>query len=327
MNTAKLGGRSLRAKLREDHVGGRLVAIPVQPDRLVDDLTDEVLRRLEVQPISGAWLRDPLNDTRFRHQTIDAAAILSETPDRLGTLPFSSQTSDSSREGEIAATIASYIDHTLLKPDALPEEIDRLCQEAKQYSFFSVCVNPIYVHRAVSQLSGTQVVACAVVGFPLGATFSDVKAMEARRAVEEGAGEIDMVLPIGLLRAGEIEAVKDDISAVVDACPPGVGVKVILETCLLDEEQKISACMAAKEAGASFVKTSTGFSSSGATVEDIRLMRREVGQRMGVKASGGIRDFETAQKMVRSGANRLGASASVAIASQEPDGPGMNGDY
>lgn len=298
-----------------------------QFDRLVDDLTDEVLRRLEIQPLTGAWLRDPLNDTSFRHQSIDTVAILSETPDRLGTLPFSSPLPVSAGEEEIAATIASYIDHTLLKPDALPEEIDRLCEEAAQYSFFSVCVNPIYVRRAVAKLAQTQVVTCAVVGFPLGATFSDVKALEARRAVEEGAGEIDMVLPVGLLRDGQIEAVKDDIQAVVDACPRGVGVKVILETCLLDEVQKISACQAAREAGAAFVKTSTGFSSSGATVEDIRLMRREVGQKLGVKASGGIRDFETAQKMVRSGASRLGASASVAIALGESSAPGMAGDY
>ncbi|HIA27925.1 MAG TPA: deoxyribose-phosphate aldolase [Planctomycetes bacterium] len=260
-------------------------------------------------------MRDPLNDTSYRHEKIDAIAILSEAPDRLGTLPFSTAIETSSREGEIAATIASIIDHTLLKPDALPEEIDNLCEEAKQYSFFSVCVNPIFVRRAVDNLAGSGVVTCAVVGFPLGATLSDVKAMEARRAIEEGAGEIDMVLPIGLLRSGAIDAVKQDISEVVRACPGTVGVKVIMETCLLDDAQKVAACRAAQEAGASFVKTSTGFSSGGATVEDIRLMRREVGSRLGVKASGGIRDFETAQKMVCSGASRLGTSASVAIAS------------
>ncbi len=213
---------------------------------------------------------------------------------------------------EQGRALAKIIDHTLLKPDATPEAIVRLCQEAVDYGFASVCVNSGYVPLCSELLQNTPVPVCSVVGFPLGACLTEAKAAETRLAVEAGAKEIDMVIAIGRLKAGEDEFVRDDIHAVVEAAG-GALVKVILETALLTDAEKVRACHLAVEAGAHFVKTSTGFSKGGATVEDMALTRKSVGPNIGVKAAGGIRDFETAQAMVAAGATRIGASASVQI--------------
>jgi deoxyribose-phosphate aldolase len=204
------------------------------------------------------------------------------------------------------------IDHTLLNPGATPQDIKKLCQEAKQYGFASVCVNSSHVSRCRQLLGSCGVKVCAVVGFPLGAMAAGAKAFEAREAVRAGASEIDMVLNIGALRGNDYQAVLDDIAKVVQAAHPAQ-LKVILETGMLADEEKVAACTLAKLAGAHFVKTSTGFGKGGATVEDITLMRRVVGAQMGVKASGGIRSQEDAVRMVQAGASRIGASASVSI--------------
>lgn len=209
-----------------------------------------------------------------------------------------------------------YIDHTLLKADATPEQIKKLCAEAKEYNFASVCVNSCYVPLASELLKGSDTKVCCVVGFPLGAMLSEAKAQETRLAVEAGAEEADMVINVGMAKEGNWDYVKRDIAAVVAAAHPKAIVKVIIECCLLTDEEKVSACLAAKEAGADFVKTSTGFSTHGATEEDVKLMRKTVGDSMGVKAAGGIRTYADAIKMISAGANRLGASAGIAIMEQ-----------
>ncbi|GAB4581905.1 MAG: hypothetical protein Fur0022_46570 [Anaerolineales bacterium] len=210
--------------------------------------------------------------------------------------------------------LAGMIDHTLLKPDATPDQIAQLCYEARKYRFASVCVNPTHVKLCAELLKGSPVKVCTVIGFPLGATTPEVKAFETQKAINDGATEIDMVINIGALKANDHELVARDIRGVVNtAHPRSALVKVILETALLSREEKIAACLLAKEAGADFVKTSTGFSGGGATVEDVALMRRVVGPEMGVKASGGVRDYEDARKMVEAGATRIGASAGVKI--------------
>lgn len=208
--------------------------------------------------------------------------------------------------------LAAKIDHTLLKANATRSDILRVCDEAKRYHTASVCVNSCWASVVHDALKGSGVKVCCVVGFPLGAMSTAAKAFETEQAVNDGAEEIDMVINVGMARAGEWEAVQKDIKAVVDAAGKAA-VKVILETCLLNDEEKVRACMAAKDAGADFVKTSTGFSTAGATVEDVRLMRKTVGDDMGVKAAGGIRNRETALAMIEAGANRIGASATGAI--------------
>lgn len=211
-------------------------------------------------------------------------------------------------------TMASYIDHTLLKPDATLAEVDKLCAEAIENRFASVCVNGVHVKRCAEILSGSGVLVCTVVGFPLGATSSEVKVYETRRAIEDGACEVDMVLNVGMLKSGADEFVRRDIAGLADTCHRmGARLKVILETCLLTDAEKVRACELAKLAGADFVKTSTGFSKGGATADDVALMRRTVGPAIGVKASGGVRDAEAARTMIAAGATRIGASASVAI--------------
>ncbi|MDA8441139.1 MAG: deoxyribose-phosphate aldolase [Peptococcaceae bacterium] len=211
--------------------------------------------------------------------------------------------------------LAAMIDHTLLKPQATEGDIVALCREAKQYGFGAVCINPGFVKIAHMLLTGTNVKVCTVIGFPLGANTPEVKACEARDAMRNGAVELDMVLNIGALRQGNYELVKCDIEGVVKeaAQVPGTLVKVIIETCLLNEAEKIKACQLVVESGADFVKTSTGFASGGATSDDIRLMRRTVGATIGVKASGGIKSTSDALAMLEAGANRLGASAGIAI--------------
>lgn len=203
-------------------------------------------------------------------------------------------------------------DHTILKADATSLEVAEVCEEAKNYNFMSVCVNSCYTAFAAQKLKDSDVKVCTVVGFPLGQMSTKAKAMEAELAVADGADEIDMVLNVGALKAKEYSVVSDDIKAVKKACGQAL-LKVIIETCLLTEEEKVKACQLAKAGGADFVKTSTGFSTGGATVEDVALMRRTVGETMGVKASGGIRDKETAEKMIQAGASRLGTSATIAI--------------
>ena len=209
-------------------------------------------------------------------------------------------------------TIAAMIDHTLLKPEATPAQIEKLCTEAAEYHFASVCVNPVYIPLAARLLKGTGVKVCCVVGFPLGAIAPEQKAAEAASCAAMGAEELDMVIHVGAAKAGDWALVQRDIEGVVKAAA-GHTVKVIIETCLLTDEEKVKACEAAKAAGAHFVKTSTGFSTGGATTHDIALMRKTVGPEMGVKASGGIRDYETAMAMIEAGANRIGASAGIAI--------------
>ena len=209
-------------------------------------------------------------------------------------------------------TIASMIDHTQLKPEATPAQVERLCAEAAEYHFASVCVNPVYIPLAARLLKGTGVKVCCVVGFPLGAIAPEQKAAEAASCAAMGAEELDMVIHVGAAKAGDWALVQRDIEGVVKAAA-GHTVKVIIETCLLTDEEKVKACEAAKAAGAHFVKTSTGFSTGGATTHDIALMRKTVGSEMGVKASGGIRDYETAMAMIEAGANRIGASAGIAI--------------
>ncbi len=207
----------------------------------------------------------------------------------------------------------SYIDHTLLAANACRADIVRVCAEARQYRTASVCVNSCWVPLIHGELAGSGVKACTVVGFPLGAMSTAGKTAETRQAVSDGAEEIDMVINIGLIKSGEWDAVQADIAAVVRAAAPDATVKVILETCLLTDEEKIKACEAARAAGAAFVKTSTGFSTGGATVEDIALMRKAVGPDMGVKASGGVRTRGQAEAMIAAGATRIGASSSKKI--------------
>lgn len=209
--------------------------------------------------------------------------------------------------------LAPIIDHTNLKPDASAEDIRQLCREAAEYGFASVCVNASRTALAAELLKDSPVKVCTVVGFPLGACGSKAKAFEAQCAAADGAGEIDMVIDIGAVRDGNLEAAREDVAAVVKAVP-GHTVKVIIECCLLSDDEKKTACQAAMEGGAHFVKTSTGFSTGGATVEDVRLMRAAVGGRMKIKAAGGIRDAKTALAMVEAGADRIGASKSVQIA-------------
>jgi deoxyribose-phosphate aldolase len=214
--------------------------------------------------------------------------------------------------------IARYIDHTLLKPDATQEQIIQLCQEAKEYQFASVCINPYWVSFCKDQLKNTDVKVCTVIGFPLGANTTVVKVAEALQAIEDGADEVDMVMNISALKSGKTVDVETDIRAVTEAVKKAtqnnrIQVKVILETCLLRDKEKILACELSEKAGADFVKTSTGFSSGGATVEDVKLMKKTVGSRMEVKASGGIRDIQTALAMIQAGATRIGTSSGVKI--------------
>ncbi|EHA4022457.1 deoxyribose-phosphate aldolase [Enterococcus faecalis] len=207
------------------------------------------------------------------------------------------------------------IDHTILKPEATEAAVQKIIDEAKEYSFFSVCINPCWVAFASEQLADTDVAVCTVIGFPLGANTPEVKAYEAADAIKNGANEVDMVINIGALKSQQYDYVRQDIQGVVDAAKGKALVKVIIETALLTDEEKVKACELAKEAGADFVKTSTGFSTGGAKVADIRLMRETVGPDMGVKASGGVHNAEEALAMIEAGATRIGASTGVAIVS------------
>ncbi|NVJ22659.1 MULTISPECIES: deoxyribose-phosphate aldolase [Myxococcus] len=259
--------------------------------KYVEEIADQARRRLQ------AW-------TGAREATPTDATPTPFTRHGTGRVDLDSVRS--------AADLAPYIDHTLLKPEAREEDVVKVAEEARRYGFATVCVNSSHVATVARILAGSSTVPIAVVGFPLGAALSSAKAFEAREAIAAGAREIDMVVNIGALRAKDHIAVFLDIAAVVEASRP-YPVKVILETTLLTRDEKVFACLLSKSAGAAFVKTSTGFSSGGATVEDVELMRSTVGDGVGVKASGGVRSSEDAMNMLRAGANRLGASASVAI--------------
>jgi deoxyribose-phosphate aldolase len=236
-------------------------------------------------------------------------------PDRLrGVLDAGATRLGLHASGGAPGGVASMIDHTLLKPDATRRDIEALCREATEYRFASVCVNPTWVALCASLLQSTGVKVCSVVGFPLGATTPDAKHYETRRAIFDGAREIDMVINVGALKSGELRVVERDIEAVTSPCREAAAIsKVIIEAALLTDDEKITACTLAKAAGADYVKTSTGFGPGGATAADVALMRRVVGEEMGVKAAGGVRDLESLKAMVAAGATRVGASAGVRI--------------
>ena len=239
-------------------------------------------------------------------------------PDRLrGVIDAGATRVGLHASGGAPSGVAAMIDHTLLKPDATRREIEELCREAAQFQFATVCVNPAWVSVAVARLAGTPVGVCSVVGFPLGATTADVKGYETRRAIFDGAREIDMVINVGALKSGDLRTVERDIEAVTSPCREcGALSKVIIEAALLNDDEKVTACTLAKAAGADYVKTSTGFGPGGATAADVALMRRVVGAEMGVKAAGGVRDLEGLKAMVAAGATRVGASAGVKIVQQ-----------
>lgn len=264
---------------------------------LVDQITEQVASRLASQGQSLVYAGPPAFNEAF-----EAGAHRVSAPPGVG---------------DIEQRIAAMIDHTALKPDLTRGELELLCAEAAKYGFISVCINPFWIPLAKQLLRGHGVKVCTVVGFPLGAMSSSSKAFETREAIQAGADEIDMVLNVGALKSGMLDVVESDIRAVREACHGHI-LKVILETCLLNDEEKVLACLASARAGADFVKTSTGFSSGGATAGDIALMRRVVGEEMGVKASGGVRTKKNAALMMAAGANRIGASASVKIMQELP---------
>ena len=273
-------------------------------EKLVEQITDLVLSKLD----GGA-------DYCPSFCSSDVKRIVDAGASRIGVVLGDSAT---------GRDWASLVDHTLLKPEATENDIKKLCNEAIEFGFASVCVNPSWVKKAAEFLRGSSVPVCTVIGFPLGATLSDVKAFEARRAIFNGAREVDMVINIGALKSGDDCTVEDDIRAVALAAHEnGVLLKVIIETALLTDDEKVRACLASKNAGADFVKTSTGFAKGGATVEDVALMRRVVGADLGVKASGGVKGIEDARAMFEAGATRIGASVGVKIA-QEASGVKSN---
>ena len=276
-------------------------------EQLIEQITDAIVARLNGDSSDQSALCGCTSECFNRcpermHRIIDAGA------ERIGLVL--GQTGS-------AKDWAGLIDHTLLKPEASDDDIKKLCEEAARYRFASVCVNPTWVRAAACNLSGTGIPVCTVIGFPLGATLADVKAYEARRAIFDGAREVDMVINIGALKSGDDCLVEHDIRSVVEVAHEYDAIcKVIIETALLTDDEKVRACLAAKKAGADFVKTSTGFSKGGATVADIALMRRTVGSELGVKASGGVKGLDDARKLVEAGATRIGASVGVKIAQE-----------
>jgi len=270
--------------------------------RLIEMITEEVIAAQGGQP-------------SIPRQCSCHSALVECCPDRLrGVIDAGASRIGVHAAGGAPGGVAGLIDHTLLKPDATRDEIEKLCREAAEFRFATVCVNPVWVAFAAARLRGTAVGVCSVVGFPLGATTADVKQFETRRAIFDGATEIDMVINVGALKSGDLRTVERDIEAVVEACRQcGVVSKVIIEAALLTDDEKVTASTLSKAAGADFVKTSTGFASGGATVADVALMRRVVGADMGVKAAGGVRDLQGLNAMVAAGASRVGASAGVKI--------------
>ena len=275
-------------------------------ERIIEQITRQVLVLLEdesfLEGSNGNGKHPELSSDNYsQHLKPVISAGADRIASTLGILP------DDER-------LAHMIDHTILKPDASQDEIAQLCYEARKHNFASVCVNPAYVKLCSELLEGTEVLVCTVVGFPLGATPTEVKVFETQQAIREGATEVDMVINVGALKSRDYELVERDIASIANACHAGNAIlKVIIEAALLTDEEKVAACQLAKVANADFVKTSTGFGPGGATPEDVALMRRVVGPAIGVKAAGGIRSFEDAQKMIAAGASRIGASASVKI--------------
>src|SRR5918998_206931 len=276
-------------------------------ERLVEQITDVIVARLNGDGDAQAEMCG-CSSVCFNRCPERMQRVLDAGASRIGILLG---------EGATARDWAAMVDHTLLKPEASEADITRLCEEAARYGFASVCVDPSWVKTSACVLRGSGVPVCTVVGFPLGATLPDVKAYETRRAIFDGAREIDMVINIGALKSGDDCAVEYDIRAVVEAAhESGVLVKTIIEAAPLTDDEKVRACLAAKRAGADFVKTSTGFAKSGATVADVALMRRTVGPDLGVKAAGGVKNIDDARAMVEAGATRIGASVGVRIAQE-----------
>jgi deoxyribose-phosphate aldolase len=276
-------------------------------ERIIEQITRQVLIMVQEQPGQGGQVAEgtdapPLSARNYVNQV---QPVVQAGADRIASTLGVAPTD---------GTMSHMIDHTLLKPDATQDQIAQLCYEARKNQFISVCVNPTYVKLCADLLKGSEVLICTVIGFPLGATPTEVKVFETQQAVRDGATEVDMVINVGALKSRDYELVERDIASVARACHAGNAIlKVIIEAALLTDEEKVAACQLAKVAGADFVKTSTGFGPGGATVEDVALMRRVVGPRIGVKAAGGIRTFSDAQKMIAAGASRIGASASVKI--------------
>ena len=288
---------------------------PQDLQRLIELITEEVVAAQRGAAIAGPCtchsVRADCCPDRLR-TVLDAGATRLGLHGTAGAILLRAMRS----EGQ-AGSVSGVIDHTLLKPDATREDIEKLCREAAEFHFATVCVNPVWVATAAATLRGTGVGVCSVVGFPLGATTAEVKNFETRRAIYDGATEIDMVINVGALKSGDLRTVEHDIEAVTQPCRQcGVVSKVIIEAALLTDEEKVTACTLSKAAGADFVKTSTGFGPGGATAADVALMRRVVGTDMGVKAAGGVRDLEGLKAMVAAGASRVGASAGVKIVQQ-----------
>jgi deoxyribose-phosphate aldolase len=283
---------------------------PAELDRLVAEIGDEILVRLGA-PWRGEGLNIPdLICPDCAQRCVRTCAAKTREIVAAGA----SRVSASEKPAQVDPSLAALIDHTLLKPEASQSDIERVCAEARRHGFASVCVNPYWVTLAARLLSGSAVKVCTVVGFPLGATTTETKRTETEAALRCGAREIDMVQNVGALRSGDVDRVREDIAAIVDlAHRAGAIVKVILEAALLNDDEKVAACRAAQQAGADFVKTSTGFGPGGATAHDVALIRRTVGPRMGVKAAGGIRTLDDVKRMAEAGATRIGASASVKI--------------
>ncbi len=278
----------------------------VDVDAVVEAVTKEVLAQLAGDALHEclACMTDTLTLNAENARTVVAAGA--------------TRISYNGKGADVPTDLAGFIDHTLLKPEASASDIDRMCWEAIEYNFASVCVNPYWVKRVADNLAGSDVATCSVIGFPLGSSPPQIKSMEARRALRDGAVEIDMVLNVGALKSGDVDTVRADITGVADACRErGAVCKVILETALLEDEEIVIASRIARAAKADFVKTSTGFGPGGATVYDVALMREAVGPGMGVKASGGIRNREDAEAMIAAGATRIGASAGIAIVEGE----------
>ena len=275
-------------------------------ERIIEQVTHQVMVLVQREQEGGTSAQDLSAGNYFDRVQPFVSAGADRLASTLGIAPTDGR-------------VSHMIDHTLLKPDATQDQVAQLCYEAKKHAFASVCVNPSYVKLCADLLKDTDVLVCTVIGFPLGATSTESKAFEAQKAVRDGATEVDMVINVGGLKSRDYELVEQDIAAVARAVHAGGAIlKVIIEAALLTDEEKVAACQLAKVAGADFVKTSTGFGPGGATAEDVALMRRVVGSGMGVKASGGIRTYADAKKMIAAGASRIGASASVKIA-QEAD--------
>ena len=274
------------------------------------------LQRIIAEEVAAALARG-------RTRTCECHSVLYDCcPDRVrGVLDAGASRLGLYAGEKVPSSVAGLIDHTLLKADASRQEIDKLCKEAREFGFATVCINPTWVPLAARLLRGSSTGVCTVVGFPLGATATDVKHYETRRVIYDGANEVDMVINVGALKSGDVGLVERDIAAVVSACKDcGVLSKVIIEAALLTDQEKISACTLAKAAGADYVKTSTGFGPGGATIADVELMRRVVGPDIGVKAAGGVRDYEALKNLVSAGATRVGASAGVKIVQESKGG-------